>query len=369
MNFVKKKIKEIMTSPSTNSGLKKKDVSPSKKSDNYLPVYSASQNENLIFGWVSKEDGWKSYKNVLTWNKDGSSGIVFYRKEEFVPYEKVKILEIRDELKSCLDYNFLKFIIENKLLSLGFNFGFKASMERVLEVEIKIPIDKNGNFDIEKQKSLAERYEKISSLKMAIENLYNTILNVNVSLEEDYKCKSIEISELFYIKKGQSKYTRDYIRNHKGEYPLYSSQTVNEGIIGFIDSCDFDEECITWTTDGIYAGTVFYRKGKFSMTTHCGALIPKKEILNNLDLSFIFFQMKKMLKDYAVGEGNKRITTEIIGTIPIQIPIDKNGNFDIEKQKEIVRRLSITEKVKDGLKNKFEPIVNYKIDFEEAVKI
>ena len=44
-----------------------------------------------------------------------------------------------------------------------------------------------------------------------------------------------------------------------GQYPVYSSQTENEGIMGYIDTYDFDGDYITWTTDGAKAGTVFYQ--------------------------------------------------------------------------------------------------------------
>ena len=50
---------------------------------------------------------------------------------------------------------------------------------------------------------------------------------------------------------------QQYIENHKGPYPVYSSQTTNDGIFGSIDTFDFDGEYITWTTDGAKAGTVF----------------------------------------------------------------------------------------------------------------
>ncbi|WP_222987048.1 restriction endonuclease subunit S, partial [Psittacicella melopsittaci] len=43
-------------------------------------------------------------------------------------------------------------------------------------------------------------------------------------------------------------------------YPVYSSQTVNNGIIGYYNEYLF-EDAITWTTDG-YAGRVTFRSGK-----------------------------------------------------------------------------------------------------------
>lgn len=64
-------------------------------------------------------------------------------------------------------------------------------------------------------------------------------------------------------------------------YPVYSSQTHNDGCLGYINSYDFNCEQITWTTDGANAGTVFLRKGKYNCTNVCGTLQPinKENIL------------------------------------------------------------------------------------------
>ena len=66
--------------------------------------------------------------------------------------------------------------------------------------------------------------------------------------------------------------SKEYLADNAGDYPVYSSQTANNGEIGSIDTFDFDGEYISWTTDGANAGTVFYRKGKFSVTNVCGLI-------------------------------------------------------------------------------------------------
>lgn len=60
-----------------------------------------------------------------------------------------------------------------------------------------------------------------------------------------------------------------------GIYPVYSSQTKDNGILGYINTYDFERSQLTWTTDGANAGTVFLRKGKHNCTNVCGTLLPK----------------------------------------------------------------------------------------------
>lgn len=69
-------------------------------------------------------------------------------------------------------------------------------------------------------------------------------------------------------------------------YPVYSSQTKNNGCLGYIKTYDFDCEQITWTTDGVNAGTVFLRKGKHNCTNVCGTLQPKR---NEVSMGFILY--------------------------------------------------------------------------------
>lgn len=71
-----------------------------------------------------------------------------------------------------------------------------------------------------------------------------------ISNFNNFKCVSKKIGDLFNIEKGKSKYTKSYMNKHKGQYPVYSSQTSNEGIIANIDTYDYDCKCLTWTTDG-----------------------------------------------------------------------------------------------------------------------
>jgi type I restriction enzyme S subunit len=60
-----------------------------------------------------------------------------------------------------------------------------------------------------------------------------------------------------------------------GKYPVYSSQTKDNGVLGLINTYDYDCRQITWTTDGANAGTVFLREGKHNCTNVCGTLQPK----------------------------------------------------------------------------------------------
>lgn len=179
-NFKDHLIGNILDSPPTNSGLKKIHVSLNKTIDASIPVYSASKNEDQIFGWVTRESKWRKYENVLTWNKDGSSNFVFYRKTEFVPYEKVKVLRLKDEFSKGLSYDYLKIVIQERMIKEGFDFNHKCSMDRVLKLEIPVPYESNGEIDVVAQKDYADRFRKVQSIKASIINELNMITKTNI---------------------------------------------------------------------------------------------------------------------------------------------------------------------------------------------
>ena len=79
------------------------------------------------------------------------------------------------------------------------------------------------------------------------------------------------VGELCNLSRGKV-YSKQYLSQNEGVFPVYSSQTANNGELGKINSFDYDGEFLTWTTDGAYAGTIFHRKGKFSISIYKVAL-------------------------------------------------------------------------------------------------
>lgn len=61
------------------------------------------------------------------------------------------------------------------------------------------------------------------------------------------------------------------IEDIPGQFPIYSSSALNNGLFGMFGKHDFDEELITWSIDG--GGYFFHRpRHKFSITNVCGFL-------------------------------------------------------------------------------------------------
>ena len=151
-----------------------------------------------------------------------------------------------------------------------------------------------------------------------------------------------ELKDLCIISRGKV-ISKDYIRDNPGDFPVYSSQTENEGNLGNISTYDYDGEYLTWTTDGANAGTVFYRNTKFNVTNVCGLLKVKVEEMIS---KFLYYFLVIKAPEYVNrGMGNPKLMSNVMEKIKVPIP-------PLEVQEEIVRILDDYTKSVEELKEK-----------------
>jgi len=98
-------------------------------------------------------------------------------------------------------------------------------------------------------------------------------------------------------------------------YPVYSSQTKNNGLAGYYSEYLF-ENAITWTTDGANAGDVNYRKGKFYCTNVCGVLLSDEGYANN----FVAELLNTVTRKHVSYVGNPKLMNGVMAQIEIPIP-------------------------------------------------
>ena len=83
--------------------------------------------------------------------------------------------------------------------------------------------------------------------------------------------RMISLIETKKIKLFRGNIIPKHSKDEEYEYPVYSSSTANDGLMGYLNSYMFDEELVTWSIDG--GGNFFYRpKHKFNVTNVCGYL-------------------------------------------------------------------------------------------------
>ena len=125
-----------------------------------------------------------------------------------------------------------------------------------------------------------------------------------------------KVKHLFRIGRGRVISEQELVED--GFYPVYSSQTSNDGRMGFINTYDFDTDQITWTTDGANAGTVFIRHGKHNCTNVCGTLELNDEVAR---LKFFLYFLRYATQFHKRPDTNgAKIMNNEMAEITLAIP-------------------------------------------------
>ena len=126
-----------------------------------------------------------------------------------------------------------------------------------------------------------------------------------------------EVGEIFTVTRGYV-LSMSLVNNQISDatpYPVYSSQTKNNGLSGYYSEFLY-EDAITWTTDGANAGDVNYRSGKFYCTNVCGVLTNTEGYANLCVASLI----DRVAKNHVSYVGNPKLMNGIMSKIRIPIP-------------------------------------------------
>lgn len=167
--------------------------------------------------------------------------------------------------------------------------------------------------------------ERISTQNKIIEDLKKLKSAISKKLLDNDRWTTYKIQDIAKIGRGRVISSVEIERQKHPLYPVYSSQTSNDGIMGYLDDYMFDGEYITWTTDGANAGTVFYRKGKFNCTNVCGTL----KIQPKYDCYFVSLVLQQATQKYvSFNLANPKLMNNIMASIKIKMP-------DIEMQKQL----------------------------------
>ena len=198
---------------------------------------------------------------------------------------------------------------------------FSISVRNFDEVYIGIP-SKEEQTKIAKLLTAIDK--RIATQNKIIEDLKKLKSAISKKLLCNDKWTTYKIQNIAEIGRGRVISSVEIERQKHPLYPVYSSQTSNDGVMGYLDGYMFDGEYITWTTDGANAGTVFYRKGKFNCTNVCGTL----KIQPNFDCYFVSLVLQQATQKYVSSNlANPKLMNNTMASIKISMP-----NIEAQRQ-------------------------------------
>ena len=224
--------------------------------------------------------------------------------------------------RSILYYRYLYYWISRSYLQLkGMAQGALTSLNLNIIKAIEIPVpplpvqeeivrilDNFTELQAELQAELQKR-------KLQYNYYLDNLLNFNRGGYQE-EVRWMKMSDIAKLSRGRV-ISKDYLQNNAGIYPVYSSQTANNGELGQINTYDYNGNYLTWTTDGAYAGTIFKRKGCFSITNVCGLIALTSELVN---LDYLYYWLKITAPSYVYkGMGNSKLMSNVMESILIPI--------------------------------------------------
>ena len=189
---------------------------------------------------------------------------------------------------------------------------------------------------IEKQRLLVESLKKYK--RGLLSAIFDRKLRFKDENGNDYpEWENKKISDIFKLTRGYVLATSEIseLQTSEFKYPVYSSQTKNEGLLGYYNKYLY-KNAITWTTDGANAGYVKFRNGEFYCTNVCGVLLCNKGNCN----SYIAEKLNSVTKRHVSYVGNPKLMNNVMAEIYIDFP-------SIQEQKRNSKLLTkIDEKIK-----------------------
>ena len=195
--------------------------------------------------------------------------------------------------------------------------------DELQKIRVFIPKNKDEQNKISNLLTLLD--ERIVTQNKIIEDLKKLKSAISLNVLHSDTWEQFKIKDIAKIGRGRVISSIEISQQKNPTYPVYSSQTSNNGIMGYLDDYMFEGEHISWTTDGANAGTVFYRNGKFNCTNVCGLLKFRKEF----DTYFVSLVLAEATKKYvSINLANPKLMNNTMGNIQIRLP-------KLEEQKRI----------------------------------
>jgi type I restriction enzyme S subunit len=305
-----------------------------------FPIYSSSAKGEGLFGAYGD---YMFDEEMITWSVDGG-GNLFYR-----PRHKFSVTNVSGYMRldtSILDYRFAHAALALQHSKLTFDYQTKAHPS-VIRNLYHLPIP-----PLPEQKKIAEilsgideqianKTRKVEKHKHLLAGILNQLMTSGTTDQKVVETDAGRVPENWRVGKVEDFFdlgrgrviSIPHIKENPGPYPVFSSQSKNNGEMGRMNSYDFEGDYFTWTTDGAYAGSVFARSGKFNCTNVCGTGRAKSS--SEADTRFAAYFLQRVAKRHVSYVGNPKLMNNVFAAIPFALP-------PIDEQREIIKVIDST---------------------------
>ena len=249
---------------------------------------------------------------ILIVSRVGVGKIALSRKAICTSQDFCNLINIKTN-PTFLAYSLSRIMKRKSIEAQGTSIKGITSLE-IQKIILRIPCLKEQNRIADLLQLIDKR---IATQNKIIEDLKKLKSAISLKMLHSDSWEQFKIKDIASIGRGRVISSIEISQQENPLYPVYSSQTSNEGIMGYLDNFMFEGEYISWTTDGANAGTVFYRNGKFNCTNVCGLL----KLRNGFDTHFVSLVLSEATKKYvSMNLANPKLMNNTMGNIQIRLP-------------------------------------------------
>jgi len=345
---------------------KANDFPTQPEGDYDIPLLTAGIENQGLARYAMRSQCPTILSNVISVSANGAnSGVVFYHPEEFAVLQDAYAIQVRNYEIPNAEVGLYLTSALYKAVASTHDWNYKAGWNRIKEDKFALPIkvDENGNpiiddthfyhdegfvpdFDYMQERIEELEQERIEELE---QYLVATGLNDYELTDEDIEtlslsgfghyeerdndgavrvCKEFKISDLFELQKVSNKLAKEDLSNAYS-YPAYSSDTGNNGIIGYTDSPEFicDDETPVYITFGDHTRTLNIARKSFSVLDNVKVLIPCYD--NDEVLLYLTSKWRKQIPNLGYARHWK-VAKDGILSLPIQTDTNNNPIIDAD---------------------------------------
>ncbi|MGD1837733.1 MAG: restriction endonuclease subunit S [Nitrososphaeraceae archaeon] len=326
-----------------------------------LPCITAQTKDNGI-AWHADEEWLGKLKTngekvlidepCITWSKDGvKAGTMFYRDYKFFPIDVCGVLIPKPEFIDYINLKWFMYTYQEYIYSQRTSDSSQPKLynEQMSVIEFDLPTLKDGTIDVNTQNQIVMEYEKLISIKNKLHMMFKKLKSKSEFELDIQKYDLKTVDEIALLNKGSNRISEEAIyRNFDSiGYPVYSSATENEGLMGRVKKEYFDNFHkkgnageLTWTTNG-YAGMVFYRDTNYLYSEKCGRIVLRREYQDLINPKYLMLYLNQVTYKYKTAESNNgKLDIIHMSNIPVKLPVDDEGNISIAIQDSIVETYS-----------------------------
>lgn len=322
---------------------KKEDLSLKPIKTHNIPYITSSSMNNGVDGYSSESNA----KNVITIGTRGSN-FAFYHKDDIFASGNVAILQIKNSSIKMNEYKalFITVIINNE--QYRWSYGFNPTLTRLRRIDIKLPVDSNGDPNWE---FMEEYMKEISKGNLEGFNLPKNDTRLSLDEREWDEFKLEDLFEINGSPNTTSKIARELIDSEINNINYVTRRTYNNGVGFRLNKSKTKERDIPINKGkviivGAESTESFYQEEDFITGNKISIL--KNSNLNKYNGIFISTLIDKEFYRYSYGRG---LTLGRLKNVSIKLPIkpksspDEKSEPDWEFMENYIKGLPYTNKL------------------------